>query len=371
MTDRLQVFWDQRFSQHEPPPGAFSLPPAPGLAVNEPHPDRPERVVNIRSLLDAELGDHASFVDVSPATEAAIERVHDPAYRERIADSSSDGGERLTPTTATTPETYEVSRLAAGAAVGATAAAVEGTDDVQYALVRPSGHHAQSAQADGFCFLNNAAIAAAHVLETTSTSSVAIFDWDVHHGNGTQEIFYDRDDVLLIDLHNDHGSWDEVAHPQTGRPDEHGTGSGTDHTVNVPLPYGTGDEGYRYAVETIVEPVLAAYEPDLLLCSAGQDAGTMDPLGRNVVTGAGFHFLGETARRLARSHAGGSLCLVQEGGYQISTAPQDTVAMLAGALGRDTADYSSAATMWPNANSELAKRRIDQTVETLREYWDL
>ena len=327
----LAVFYDDVFLTHDPPGGAFVLPAHDWLAVEEPHPDRPARIRNVRHAISEAFPDAVRWEPVEPATREQLERVHDPDYLDAF--EAAAPGERLTPETGVGEETVEAARHAAGAAISAAERAIDSAlDEVAYAPVRPSGHHAQPSTADGFCYLNNVAVAAADALATAEVERVAVVDWDVHHGNGTQEAFYDGDDVLAVSLHNDFGSWGPH-HPQTGGVEEVGEGDGVGYTVNVPLPPGTGDAGYAHAFDVVVEPVVTEYDPDLLLVSAGQDPGFLDPMGRNVVTTAGFSDLGRRVRRLADDLAGGALALVQEGGYQQSHLAFATVGVLEGALG--------------------------------------
>lgn len=160
----------------------------------------------------------------------------------------------------------------------------------RYRPLRPSGppgHHALSEKTDGFCIFNNVAVAAEHVIREGLVERVAIIDQDVHHGSGTREIFYDRDDVLTVNLHNNHGRPAE-RHTQTGRPDEVGVGAGEAYSVNALLPRGTGNQGNAQAFEEIVEPTVAEYGPDLTLVSNGLDPGRYDPIGRSIVTTSGF-----------------------------------------------------------------------------------
>lgn len=369
-TEGLTVFWDDRCLDHEPPAGEFEAEWTGRLAVKEPHPDRPERVRNIRSIIEAEIADHVAWADVTPATRAQLERVHDPAYLDKFEQFCESGGGRLTAETGANEASYAAAEYAAGAAIRAVEHAIEhAPKDIPYALARPSGHHAQPAQADGFCFFNNVAVAAEHALGTTETQRVAVLDWDVHHGNGTQECFYERDDVLVVGLHNDHWSWDPDAHPQSGDVDEHGREAGEGYNVNVPLPPGTGDGGYAYAFDRIVEPVVTEFDPDLLVVSAGQDGGTVDPLGRNVLTKDGFETLGRRVRELAAATAGGRLALVQEGGYQISHLAYATLGVLEGVLDRPTGINDPMA--WMDEDFDSARRAIDDVADHYATYWPL
>jgi len=324
----VEVLYDEVFLAHEQPDGAYDLPLR-ETEVAEPHPDRPERLTNVERTVRTHLGEHATWPGVEPATRERLERVHDPDYLDEIEALAASGGGRIEATTGVSAATPEAVRYAAGAAIGAAEHTLESdADTVPYALVRPSGHHAQPARADGYCLVNNVAVAAEHAIDTGAADRVAVVDWDVHPGNGTQECFYDREDVLLVSLHNDFGSWGP-AHPQTSRLDERGEGDGEGYTVNVPLPPGTGNEGYARAFDRIVEPAVSEFDPDLLLVSAGQDGSQMDPNGSNVLTMAGFHEMGERTRALAD----GNLALVQEGGYNVSHLAYCTLGAIEGAIG--------------------------------------
>ncbi|WP_255170969.1 class II histone deacetylase [Natrononativus amylolyticus] len=376
MTDPtpLTVYWHHTTCDHEPPRGAFKLPAADFLAVDEHHPDRPARVRNVKRIVESGFGPDAAFRSVDPASRAAIERVHDPEYVSWLEEFCAAGGGYVDGTTTAANEaTYEAARHAAGAALEAADHALEGRTGVPYALARPSGHHAQTDRADGFCFLNSAAIAAEHALEG-ELERVAIVDWDVHHGNGTQEVFEDRDDVLLVSIHNDHGAWDPTYHPQTGGLEEVGVADGEGFTVNVPVPPGTGDDGYERVFDRLVEPIVAEYDPDLLVYSAGQDAGPSDPLGRNVVTRAGFRTLGQRARRLAEAVTDGRFVLLQEGGYQISHLAFATLGVLEGATGR-TVDLEGYGTgdpfAWLEETIEPLEAALEAACKHHSEHWNI
>ena len=366
----LRVYYDDAALAHVPPDGEAELPWTGKLAVREPHPDRRERVENVAAILRTELGAYTMWPAVTPATRSQLERVHDPDYVAEIEAWSAAGGGRLTPETGGNAGTYRAATVAAGGALAAAEQAVDaGLPEIPYALVRPSGHHAQSDRADGFCFFNNVAVAAAHLLATDRAERVAVLDWDVHHANGTQEIFYDREDVLVISLHNDHDSWSAETHPQACDRSERGVGDGTGYTVNVPLPAGTGNDGYRYAMQELVDPVLDAYGPDALLVSAGQDPGVVDPLGRNAVTKDGFEFLGRRARELAAEHADGALAVVQEGGYHLTHLAYATLGVVEGALGVDTGVEDPFA--WIDGDAASARDAIDEAMAAHADHWPL
>ena len=366
----LRVYYDDAALAHVPPSGEAELPWSGRLATQEPHPDRRERVENIAAIVRNELHAHTTWADVTPATQAHLERVHDPDYVDEIEAWSAAGGGRLTPDTGGNTTTFRAATVAAGGAVAAAERAADsGLAEVPYALVRPSGHHAQSDRADGFCFFNNVAVAAANLLATDRAERVAILDWDVHHANGTQEIFYDREDVLVVSLHNDHGSWSAETHPQACDRSERGVGDGAGYTVNVPLPAGTGNDGYRHAIDKLVDPVLEAYGPDALLVSAGQDPGVVDPLGRNAVTKDGFEFLGCRSRELAADHADGALAVVQEGGYHLTHVAYATLGVLEGALGVDTGVEDPFA--WIDGDAASAHNAVGDAIAAHADHWPL
>ena len=256
------------------------------------HPERQER---LSALL-------AAFPDAAHATPAGREQVelcHEPDYVDTVRDASASGEVRqLDPDTICTPSSYDLALLAVGAAIGAV-------EQSGFALVRPPGHHALTAKAMGFCLFNSVAIATRHAQRELGLERVAILDWDVHHGNGTNDLFLGDPSVLFASIHQ----W--PFYPGTGGPD-----TSDESTVNVPLRAGSGDEDYFEVMERIIEPRIAAFEPQILLVSAGYDAAAGDPLGGMSLTEAGFRDLAARATTLAPR-----IALVLEGGYNVETLP--------------------------------------------------
>lgn len=331
-TTMINVFWHPDVLLHDMGVGVFDTAPSELMAVDEKHAEGPDRIRNMYSILErGPLRPHLRWHDGRHAKTQELLTFHTEDYVAELEAAGLAGGKWYTATTLFTPTTFKAALAAAGTTLCAMAHIMEGHGTLAYALVRPPGHHAAPAVVDGYCFFNNTALAALLALER-GARRVAILDWDVHHGNGTQEGFYERDDVLTISLHMDHGPWGPT-HLQTGKADEIGRGRGRGYNLNIPLPMGSGDLAYEHAMDELVAPALKAFAPDVLIVANGQDASQFDPNGRQLITMNGFRRLGELARELAQTHCDGKMLLVQEGGYQISYAALCLFAALEGVLG--------------------------------------
>ncbi len=289
----------------------FFLHRAPGY-----HPERPERLEAAHAALE-QSGLSFARVEPRPATDEELERVHDPNFVKWLRTLNGNPG-YLDADTYVGPSSVAVAELAAGGTVAMVDAILDGPVKQGVALVRPPGHHARPDHAMGFCLLNNVAVAAAHA-RARGLERVAIVDWDVHHGNGTQEAFFDDPNILYLSTHQ------FPFYPGTGAVGETGAGDGKGYTVNIPLAAGGGDGVYRAAFERVVLPVLDDYKPQLILVSAGFDASARDPLAEMTLSSEAFGWMGRALRRVADKSAGGRIAMVLEGGY-------DLVALQAGLL---------------------------------------
>jgi acetoin utilization deacetylase AcuC-like enzyme len=284
------------------------------------HPENPDRLRAIRKALSRRHG--VEYVEADPADESTVTAVHNADYVEEFRKFCAEGGGNWDPDTVAVEESWDAALESAGLARWTAEAALAGDDgrDTPFAIGRPPGHHAVADDAMGFCFFNNVAVAAQYALDSGDADSVAVFDWDVHHGNGTQDIFAEDGDVLYCSLHED------GLYPGTGETDEVGEGDGEGTTLNAPLPAGAGDPEYRTAFDELVEPALRSFDADLLLVSAGFDAHRHDPISRMRVSTEGYGML--TARmREAADETGAALGFVLEGGYSLDTL-SDGVAMV-------------------------------------------
>jgi len=269
-----------------------------------------KRELNKSGILENE---RCTIVEPEIASINDLELVHDTGYIERIRRFCGCGGGLLdTRDTVVCSESYDVARLAAGGAMKAVDIVMRGKYRNGFAAVRPPGHHAGPDYPMGFCVFNNVAVAASHLLEKFKLDRVLIFDIDAHHGNGTQEIFYKNNKVLYISMHEDPSEF-----PLTGFADEVGKGEGLGYTVNVPLPYGTGDRIYLRAFNEIVVPIVNQYKPQFILVSTGFDNHYADPVGNMYLSARSYTRIFDAILESASKFCQGKLVAVLEGGYSL------------------------------------------------------
>ncbi len=306
----------------------------PAFLDHDPGPGHPENAARLQAVLDdLDARPVAGTRTDAPrdATRAELERVHTSAHVDVVAATE---GRRvmLDGDTTTSAGSWRAAVRAAGATLAATEAVVGGEASGAFALVRPPGHHAEPAHAMGFCLFNNVAVAAAHAVAELGCRRVLVLDPDVHHGNGTQHAFAERDDVLYVSSHR------YPFYPFTGPVTEVGTGAGTGFTINLPMGPGFGDAELLHLYQEVVSPVVRAWEPDLVLVSAGFDTWQADPLGGLAVTRAGFDALFGLFRGWADEHCPGRLACTLEGGYDPAGVVQGVRAALRASTARAAPD---------------------------------
>jgi acetoin utilization deacetylase AcuC-like enzyme len=274
------------------------------------HPESADRLEAImRHLQETALLQRLVSIPPHPASIAQIGRFHTAAYIDRVRKLSEQGRGHLDPDTYTNSRTFPVAMLAAGALIEVTRAVLEGRVANGFALIRPPGHHATSGAGMGFCIFNNIAVAALEALQEPMVEKVLIYDFDVHHGNGTQDAFEEDPRVLFISTHQ------YPHYPGTGAADEIGTGGGVGTVVNIPLPPGVGDAGYERVMAEIALPIAQRFQPDLILVSAGFDAHWSDPLAMMNLSLHGYASIARQLVALADELCDGRIVFTLEGGY--------------------------------------------------------
>lgn len=336
----LLLITSERFAEHTPPPG---------------HPERPERADVMDAVAAEWRREGGTTVEPRAATLEELARVHTPAYLEEIA-STSGRATALDPDTYTSPESHDIALLAAGAAIDAARYAYDGRGPAA-AFVRPPGHHAERDRAMGFCLYNNAAVAAADAL-ARGARRVAVVDIDVHHGNGTQWMFYNDPRVLYVSTHQ------FPYYPGTGAATEVGHGEGAGYTLNVPLEVGATDADYWRVYDGAIGPAIERYAPDLVIVSAGFDAHERDPLAGMRVTTDGYGAIVARLRTAAQQACDGRIAAVTEGGYHLSALAECLGVML-----EELQGGRSPISFKPSGTSERAKAALAMVRAAQKPYW--
>ncbi|MEV1129225.1 class II histone deacetylase [Agromyces sp. NPDC049794] len=330
---RTGYVWDERYGWHDTGTYAGAIP-AGGWVQPYHHFESPESKQRLAQLVAASgLERELAAIDARFATDDEILRVHTEehlAYLQSQSDALRGGvcEDGISPIG---HGSMEIARLAAGGVMEAVDAVIEGRVENAYALVRPPGHHATADAGMGFCMINNIAIAVAHARRVRGIERIAIVDWDVHHGNGTQDIFYEDPLTLTVSLHQD-----RCYPPDSGFLTERGRADGAGAALNIPLPPGSGRAAYLDAFERGVIPAVSAFQPELIIVASGYDASILDPLGRQMLTSATYRTMTARILELAEAHAGGRVVVVHEGGYSPAYVPFCGLAVLEELAGRST-----------------------------------
>ena len=321
-----------------------------------PHPERSERIVAIERELESRgwLGYER---EEAPAVERSLlEAVHPAGYVDAIERVCEQGGGMLDADTIASRGSFEAALHAAGGAVRAVDAVLDGKNmgkntgkaGPAFSALRPPGHHAEHTRAMGFCLFNNVAVAARHALDAHGLERVLVLDWDVHHGNGTNDIFYASREVLYASIH------ESPLYPGTGALSESGAGEGEGYTINLPVPGGSGHDEWLGLVQQVVVPVAREYAPQLVFVSAGFDAHRDDPLATCALTEDTYAAMAASMRSLA-ADVGAPLVIVLEGGYDLNALARSVAATMAAAAGEDAAAEAPAGTLVEHARSHFAQ----------------
>ena len=338
------VVTDKRYMEHDM--GAY-------------HPESPRRIEVLNRMLEEDPPVPFLAIEPRPATNEELGRVHERGYIDLVRSTSGKTVPMDMDTTAG-PKTFATALLAAGGFLEALDRVMEGTVPNALALVRPPGHHAEASQAMGFCFFNNVAVGAEHLLRKHGLKRILIVDWDLHHGNGTEHAFYARRDVTYFSTHQ------VPLYPGTGAARFFGHGDGYGYNLNVPLLAGKRDADFLHVYERILAPVAAQLAPEFILVSAGFDIAAGDPLGGMAVTPAGFGRMTAALMALAERTAAGRLALVLEGGYDLRALRAGVREVLKTLAGGETPIPSAGLPA-----SEALRVELEESLRAFRKKWDI
>ncbi len=314
---RFAIVADPVFLKHATPAG---------------HPERAQRSAVLLAAVESLKDPRVVRVPAKPADWRWISRVHSTRHLETVRASAGKEFTQLDPDTSAGPESLEAALHAAGSCIQLVEDVVAGEMSAAFALVRPPGHHAEKDRIMGFCLINNIAVAAERALALPGIQRVAIIDYDVHHGNGTQNIFENRRDILYISVHQ------HPLYPGTGSFHEKGVGEGLGYTVNFPAPPGMGNHFYAALMDELIIPILTQYKPDLVLASAGFDAHCDDPLASMNLDTQGYRYIASRLNSIAARVCGGKIVYVLEGGYDLDALQASVMATIQTTLNADFPD---------------------------------
>ena len=344
------------------------------------HPESPERLAAIdQAFYKGAFEANIDLLEPRFASEDEIALIHSAGYVEdlerRSRNIKTGSVIQLDEDTFMSPQTYDVAKMAVGSGLLAVEEMRRGKHESAFVAVRPPGHHAFESKAMGFCLFNNIAVAARHAQKNCAFKKILIVDWDVHHGNGTQALFYDDPTVCFISLHQ-YPFW-----PGTGAVNEDGRGDGKGFNINIPMPQGSGDRGYLAAWDGVVKPIGLEFQPDLILVSAGYDAHRSDPLGGQKISTSGFAMLSQRLSDLARETGAKVVCFL-EGGYDVNTLSASSIATMRVLNAVDARDLAhvhvsylipgAASGMDPITNDDephVVNEQIDVVKKHFSQYW--
>ena len=339
---RSAIVTDPVFLKHQPGPY---------------HPESPQRLKTLLDLAGEVVGGSADFelLPLRAAVQEELELCHGSGYIDLVRSTSEHNQFALDGDTITCRDSFGVALMAVGGFLQLLDGVAASDYGNGFTMVRPPGHHALRDRGMGFCLFNTVAIGARYLQKAHGARRVAIVDWDVHHGNGSQDAFYDDPSVLFLSTHQ------YPYYPGTGAVDEVGSGKGEGYTVNVPLPAGCGDAEYLAVFREIIVPVIERYEPDWLLVSAGFDSHRDDPLAAMNVTERGFGVMADALLELARRHTGGKIAFLLEGGYDLSALRNSVATVLECMQSEEAAQL--------DGDGARIAARIREVLQIREKYW--
>lgn len=323
------------------------------------HPEKPERIKHAIKVLKKSdfIKERMEIVNPYTINIEDIELAHEPSYVKKIEEMSKSGGGMVSPDTPIAANTFEIAKLSAGGTVKISNKVFERKYENGFALVRPPGHHATKNSGGGFCYFNNIAIAAKKLLKEKDVNRILIFDFDVHHGNGTQDIFYTSDEVLYLSFHQN----GRTLYPGTGFTEEIGSGEGKGYNVNLPFPPGSTDENYAAAVRDFLIPLSKQFKPGMILVSVGFDAHSQDPLAQIKLTTQAYGWLTKSVMKQADKLCNSKIVFVLEGGYSIKATGDSILEMMKVLTGKKS----------PKLPDGSPTPFFDDAKRDLKDYWDL
>lgn len=355
--------WSEDYLLHEVGQMTYTFENGESMKVQDEF-ENSRRAVLIKEMLE-KTDLLSSMISFSPyyASEEDLLRVHSLDHIRDMKEACQSGIREIGSDVYGCPISEQIARLSAGGAMKAVDICMKESIKQAYSLIRPPGHHASRDMAMGFCIYNNVAVAASYAIEKYNLNRVLILDWDVHHGNGTEDIFYERDDVLFISIH------EENNYPEnSGQVESNGKARGMGYNVNIPLPPGTGDGGYKLAFERIIAPIVSQFKPEFIMISAGQDCNALDPSGRMLVSREGFRFFGSKMKALANEYAQGRIAVIQEGGYSLPYVPIATLGVIEGLTEVQTG-FDDPHGITEGTIDENVYRALDKVIESQKGHW--
>ncbi|WP_026575713.1 class II histone deacetylase [Bacillus sp. UNC438CL73TsuS30] len=372
MEKKTAYIYDESSFWHDTGNGALFIPSG-GFVEPDSYVESPASKRRVNNLLErCGMMKQLEVITPRPATRKEIEYYHTEEYINRIkALSDGFGGDAGDGYTPFGKGSYEIALLSAGAAITGVEAVMEERVKNAYVMSRPAGHHAEADCGRGFCIFNNVVVAAEYAKQIYGLNRIMILDWDVHHGNGTENAFYNDPSTLFISLHQ------EYNFPQDRGFAEHiGEGEGLGFNINIPLPPGTSNEGYIHAFERVIIPVANEFKPELIIVSAGQDSSIYDPLSRMMVNSEGFRQMTDLVKGIADRHCNGRIVICHEGGYSTAYVPFCTLAIIESLSGLNSGVEDPFRIFHTNMLPihrlmDHQKAYVDNVVELISPYWNL